>query len=132
MSDIPNTEYITINKDGIFVGGKLTTTYRGEKIARINDVKEFFTKIQDECPEIKELHVGAFKTMGRHAGSGLPSGRPGLNAWCRVKLSDGCVGPWRFVIMSSLASLCAYNCVYCYACLRNMRCVLRYDIQNQR
>lgn len=32
MSNIPNTEYITINKDGIFVGGKPAVYYRGEKL----------------------------------------------------------------------------------------------------
>ena len=36
MTDISNTEYITINKDGIFVGGKPATTYRGKHIYCLN------------------------------------------------------------------------------------------------
>ena len=41
MTNIPDTEYITVKRDekgdvGIFVGGKPATTYRGEKIDYIN------------------------------------------------------------------------------------------------
>lgn len=113
MTDIPNTEYITIDKDGIFVGGKRATTYRGESIPYIYDIKRYFARIQRQNPEIQELHVGAFETKGQCAKPGNPSSAFGPNAWCRVKLFDGRMGSWVFDCTYSSASSCAYNC----ACL---------------
>ena len=110
MSDIPNTEYITINKDGIFVGGKPATIYRGEKIVDVDNVKNNFVNIQKNYPQIAELHVGAFATSGKFTKPGNPSGKFGLNEWCRVKLQDGRVGSWVFYRTYSSASLCAYYC----------------------
>ena len=54
MSDIPNTRYITINKNGIFVGGKPATTYRGVEIKFIDDIKESFANTQSRNPKVQE------------------------------------------------------------------------------
>jgi len=126
MSDIPNTEYITINKDGIFVGGKPATHYHGVEILFIDETKILFAKIQKKHPEISELHVGAFETSGAYAKPGNPSGKFGPNSWCRVKLQDGRLGPWvfagTFILASDCASYCASDCgyyVYSYSGMRS-------------
>lgn len=112
MSDIPNTEYITINKDGIFVGGKPATHYRGVEILFIDATKILFAKIQKKYPEISELHVGAFETSGAYAKPGNSSGKFGRHAWCRAKSKDGKLSPWVFSRTYGSASDCASNCAY--------------------
>jgi len=114
MSDIPNTGYITINKDGVFVGGKTATTYREGNIGFLGKVKENFAEIQRENPGIQELHVGAFDTAGFFAKPGNPSGNFGKYAWCRVKLFDGRFGDWVFGIQYSFSTDCAsFGALYC-------------------
>ena len=112
MSDIPDTKYITINKDGIFVGGKTVRFYQGKGIGFVDDAKKNFAKIQSEHPEIKELHIGAFKTKGEYANVGNPTEEFGPNAWCRVKLFDDRLGPWVFYKTYASNYACVRNCVY--------------------
>ena len=112
MSDIPNTKYITINKDGIFVGGKPATHYRGVEILFIDATKILFAKIQKKHPEISELHVGAFETSGAYAKPGNPSGKFGRHAWCRAKSKDGKLSSWVFRYTYGSASVCANDCAY--------------------
>jgi len=109
MTDIPNTEYITIDKDSIFVGGVHATHYRGAKIAHIDKLKEFFNNMHQSYPAIRELHVGSFDTRGKYPEYGNPSGKPGLKTWARVMFSNGKVGKWVFV-RGTPPSLCAYFC----------------------
>ncbi len=96
MTDIPNTRYITMNKDGVFVGGEPATTYNGEKIGFFKSLKSDFAKIQRQVPEVQEFHAGSFEAMGIYAETGSPYGNFGKYAWARVKLSDGRLGPWVF------------------------------------
>lgn len=110
MTDIKNTEYITINKDGIFVGGKPATTYRGEKIWNIDFVKRVFARMQEQNPKIEEFHIGAFVTPGEYAKPGNPDGVFGPNAWCRVKYKNGDLGAWVFRYTYGSAAHCAYGC----------------------
>ena len=112
MTDIPNTEYITINKDGIFVGGKPATTYRGEEILLLNGVRKSFADIQRLNETVAELHVLSSETFGEYAKVGNPSGKHGRNAWCRVKFKYGRVASWVFGRTSSSAALCANLCAY--------------------
>lgn len=119
MTDIKNTEYITINKDGIFVGGKPAETYRGEKIWNIDFVKRVFAWMQEQNPEIEEFHIGAFATRGEYAEVGNPSGEFGPNAWCRVKKKGSSASPWVFSNMLSSAANCARDCAR--HCARNVR-----------
>ncbi len=119
MANIPNTEYITVNKDGIFVGGKPATTYRGEKIWNIDFVKRVFAWMQELNPEIEEFHIGAFATRGEHAKPGNPDGLFGPNAWCRVKFKNGNLGAWVFHYTFGSAAYCARNCANdCANCAR--------------
>ena len=96
MTDIQNTEYITINGNGIFVGGRPSMMYRGEKIRYINLIKINFATAQRQNPNMQELQIGAFETKGKFAKQGNPSGNVGMNIWCRAKLDDGQLGPWVF------------------------------------
>ena len=112
MADIPNTEYITINKDGIFVGGKPATHYHGRKIAFVDGVNDDFAEMQKNYPQIAEFHVGAFEKLGIFRCQGKPSEKFGPNSWCRVKLQDGRVGPWVFSNTYSSDSACARNCAF--------------------
>ena len=110
MTDVPNTQYITINQHGVFVGGKIAKYYRGKDIENIDAVKVFFSKIQRENPEIKEMHVGAFALERTSAKYGMASGAVGPNVWGRVKLSDGRLGPWVFGYTYESASVCVGRC----------------------
>ncbi len=110
MANIPNTEYITVNANGIFVGGKPATTYRGEDICGMQDVKNIFAWMQEQNPEIEEFHIGAFETRGEYAKLGNPSGKHGPNAWCQVKFKNGKLGAWVFDDTFGSAADCAGNC----------------------
>lgn len=110
MTDIPNTEYITINKDGIFVGGKPATHYRGEEIYDIRCIKRRFSDIQKLNPDVAELHVLSSVTSGEYAKTGNPSHVHGPNEWCRIVWNDGTVGTWVFFYASSTVPLCASSC----------------------
>ena len=113
MTDIPNTEYITINKDDVFVGGKPAIKYRGVEIAWIEDLWEHFEAIQKMHPNIMEMHALSSETRGEYGVVGNPSAKHGYNAWCRVKFNNGRVSPWGFAgecdSMDECASLCAYK-----------------------
>ena len=110
MTYVPNTQYITINRRGLFVGGEDTKYYRGKDIENIDAVKVFFAEIQRNKPEIKEMHVGAFALDKMSARYGMTSGAVGPNVWGRVKLSDGRLGPWVFGYTYSSASVCVRRC----------------------
>ena len=114
MTDIPNTEYITINKDGIFVGGKPATTYCGEKIRFSNGVRESFADIQRLNKNVAELHVLSSETFGEYAKVGNPSGNHGRTAWCRVKFENGNLGAWVCLEAHGSTTGCARTCAgYC-------------------
>ena len=136
MANIPDTAYITVNKDGIFVGGKPATTYRGVKIYGISFVKDSFARIQKQNPNITELHVLSSKTSGGYATVGNPSPEHGRYAWCRVKNNDGKLGGWVFDEAYTSATDCAFNCandcawnVPAYAAFRRVVLVTAVDRQ---
>ena len=119
MTDIPNTEYITINKDGIFVGGKRAKTYRGVRIDYMGDVRKLFADIQKINPNVAELHALSSKTCGQFAVPGYPSGEHGIYAWCRVKFNDGKTTSWVFRNAYAAAVTCAAYCAFvCAHCIR--------------
>ena len=146
MANIPNTEYITVNANGIFVGGKPATTYRGQKTYDTDYVKyntdymkKVFAWMQKQNPEIEEFHIGAFKTRGERAKPGNPNGVFGPNAWCRVKFKNGKLGAWVFRYTSGSAASCAYACandcaydVRDYASFRSAVLGAVIDKQNSR
>ena len=119
MTYIKNTKYITINKDGVFVGGKPATTYRGEEILLLNDVRKNFADIRRLNETVAELHVLSSKTCGVYAKAGNPSAETGPNVWCRVKFTSGYIGSWVFGRTSSSAAVCAHLCArYCAGIVR--------------
>lgn len=120
MANIPNTEYITVKANGIFVGGKPATTYRGEYICGMQDVKNMFAWMQEQNPNITEFHIGAFVTLGEYAKPGNPDGAFGPNAWCRVKYKNGKLGAWVFNNAYGSAAYCAHFCAFrCAYYVRN-------------
>ena len=110
MADIPNTEYITVNANGIFVGGKPATHYRGVSIYDTTYVKDVFAWIQKQNPNITELHVLSSETSGYFATVGNPSSTHGRYVWCRVKNNDGKLGGWVFYYAYRFAPYCAHKC----------------------
>ncbi len=115
MANIPNTKYITVKRGddaqvGIFVGGKPATEYRGVKIYDIDYVKDAIAWIQEQNPNITELHVLSSKTSGGYATVGNPSPEHGRYAWCRVKNNDGKLGGWVFDYAYASATNCANYC----------------------
>lgn len=112
MTDIPNTEYITINADGIFVGGKPATHYCGEKIVYPDIVIGIFGDIQRDNPNVQELHVLSSETGGRHAKPGNPSAKHGEHSWCRVKFNDGMVSNWFYHAPQGSTECCAKICAF--------------------
>lgn len=119
MENIPNTEYITVNANGIFVGGKRVIAYRGESIHWLLGVQEEFAGIQRLNKNVAELHVLSSETCGESAKPGNPSGKHGPNAWCRVKFENGNLGAWVFLRTYDSVAGCAYGCAY--ACAHNVR-----------
>ncbi len=113
---ISNQDYITVNKEGTFVGGKPTTKYLGEQIGRIDYVREYFVNIQQLHPDVAALHVLSSETYGEDLRKGDPSPKKhGRSAWCRTEFNDGKTTSW-FLIRTYgseaiCARLCAYNCV---------------------
>ena len=120
MANIKNTEYITINKDGVFVGGKPAVYYRMRKIL-YNTIytRLVFDLIQTQHPEIIEIDVMSSKTYGEDTEILNPSEKHGPNAWCRIKFNDGHVGSWEYFCHFDKPSLCARLCLdrcmaFCY------------------
>ena len=124
MAVIPDTEYITVKRDengavDVFVGGKPAIKYRGEDICGMQSVKNMFAGIQEQNPNITELHVLSSKTSGGYCMVGNPSPERGRYAWCRVKNNDGKLGGWGFCSTYTSATDCANDCAF--NCARNVR-----------
>ena len=120
-SDIPNTEYITITRDGAFVGGVKATQYRGEDIYELDELPKYFVQIKalvdlEYGLDVAELHAMSSETKGTYAEPGDPSPNHGCNAWVRAKFADGTVSRWVFyysyLSSSGCAGYCAYSCGY--------------------
>ncbi len=125
MIDMSNTdtEYITVKRGpdgnvGIFVGGKITTEYRGEPIFDIDFVKDVFAWMQEQYPQIEEFHTGAFSGRGKYCLAGDPALISGPHAWCRVKLKNSSLTPWffnsSFRSYDLCANVCASKCAYAF------------------
>ena len=57
MSDIPNTEYLTINQKGIFIGGQPAVYYCGEKLHSQSLIKTYFDYIQEKFSIIQDIKL---------------------------------------------------------------------------
>lgn len=101
MYNISNQDYITVNEQGIFVGGKLATHYRGEEILFPTDIQTFFNDIQEESPLVSEVHVLLSETAGKANQVGKPVGKNGKYVWDRIVLNG--VPEGDFVCSNSFA-----------------------------
>ena len=105
MSDIPNTEYIIVNENGIFVGSKPAIYYCGQEILYPEGIKNKFEKIQRQYSNIKELRFLASETQGKHLESGNPVAKHGPNGWACFKFTDGFISPWVMMISGNTYSM---------------------------
>ena len=95
MQDIPNTEYITIKKEGVFVGGQPAIYYRGKKMHSQSLTQTYFLYLQEKFPVIEECHVLSSKTEAKlYNTNEQPSQQDGKYTWCRVKFTNGKLGYW--------------------------------------
>lgn len=113
MYKISDQDYITVNKEGTFVGGKPATEYLGEQIGWIDYVREHFVDIQQLNPNVAALHVLSSETYGENLKKGDPSPKKhGPNAWCRVEFNDGKTTSWLLVRTYGSKAVCARLCAY--------------------
>ena len=118
MPDIPNIEYITINVNGILVGGKPATMYRGTAIGFPESIQKNFQNIQNQYPNISEMHFLTSKTTGEFYKTGNPVAEKGDNLWARVAFNDGYVAPWVLVAINYAHDFYINNRIS--GCLSNM------------
>lgn len=106
MEKITNKDYITVNTNGIFVGGKPATEYRGETLMPVYHIKEYFLYVQQQKTNISSVHIMLSETAGNYSKTGNPSSKHGIYAWCRVKYKDRTMGNWVFVNEIRSAAYC--------------------------
>ena len=94
MKNIPNTEYMTINQEGIFVGGKPTKHYRDQELRGPAHIVERFNFLQSKYQNIKELHMMTSETVGEYCATGKPIAKHGSYLWGNIEFVDGVIGPW--------------------------------------
>ena len=86
MTDIPNTEYLTLKKDKyrnfkILIGNKPTTIYRGQEINKMDWIEQYFNDFWGRYyPYIKELHVLSSLTCNYDVTNQIPSSHHGQYA----------------------------------------------------
>ena len=97
MLAVPNTEYVTIKSDGIFIGDKPATTYRGVNMGFPESIKTKFQTLQKQYPNIKEIRFLTSKTTGEYNKPGNPIAKNGNNLWACVVFNDGYIAPWVLV-----------------------------------
>ena len=118
-----NTDYITINEQGVFVGGQPARKYKDKYIHEVTDLPILFCAVkyrikQEMNLDLSELHILSSETDTRtgfgvyHQGN--PSAKYGNNSWCRAKLLDGTVLPWtqywEFYSDGDLSESCSTIC----------------------
>lgn len=117
--DITDDEYITIKKDGVFVGGKTNTQYNGQNIFNNGDTLENFVSCDalmesEHGVGIDEIHCLQSSTeLDKDCEPVVDSN--GVYSWCRFKFTDGKLSPWlpyeEFPNAAECASFCADYCI---------------------
>ena len=108
---ISNNDYVTISRDGIFVGGKPATVYHGQTIAKPEQIMQVFK--MPGLEDIIEFHVLQSDTAGQVFHAGNPeSSATGHYIWIRANTKYG-MSPWIFRLpdigRDDAASLCAFQ-----------------------
>lgn len=121
-AEIPNTEYITITADDVYVGSEPTTQYNGEDIYRPYMCGAYFKEVRDIIREeygyeLLELQCLQSSTEGEWAKSGTPvPDKKGMNVWVRAvykgKEGKKAASLWVFSDTFSSASECAGYCAF--------------------
>ena len=121
---ITDKDYVTINADNVYVGGKPATQYHDEDIYRPYLCIAYFKEARDIIREEKnvellEIHALQSSTDGSYAEVGNPvPDSNGTCEWVRIKFKDtnGNILSSRWVFYygygsaSNCASYCTYDC----------------------
>ena len=112
-----NQDYITINRNGIFVGGKQTTKYHGQTIIKTEYIYKLFTIPGLE--DIHEIRVLQSDTYGTVFQPGEPkTSKTGHYIWMQAVTKYG-VSPWIFRLddtgRKDVAGLCAFQAAWTVA-----------------
>ena len=109
-----NTDYITVNEHGVFVGGKPSKTYRGVEITDIEMLISTFKSAKARIKQTQNLDIKAFHVLSSESGKNTkspPSNVHGKNIWFRAELVDGTHAKWVYVYpyedLGSAAIFCA-------------------------
>lgn len=94
--------FLTINKDGVFLGKNAAIKYRGEKLDKyhIQDITKWFSIENDSLspkPQFTELYVMSSESAGLFSVSGKPSLKHGKYVWARAKSLGGAVSDWTYL-----------------------------------
>ena len=125
IDKITNKDYITITANSVTVGGKSTTTYRGENIWQCGYLLDIFKDIQrivqkEYGAAPVEMRVMSSETNGEYAKPGNPSPKHGSNGWVSFVFANGIETRWVFANLHSSASVCAGSCAsYCGSNVRD-------------
>lgn len=122
--EIPNTEYVTITAEGVYVGGEPANKYNGQDIYRpyicVAQFKEARDIIREEYGyELLALHCLQSSTEGEYAETGNPvPDKEGTYSWVRAFYKDKKGNPvaslWAFYSDGGSAASCASDCAgYC-------------------
>jgi len=109
--------FLTINKDGVFLGKSPATKYRGEELDKyhVQDVRKWFA-IDNDClvpnPKFAELYVMSSETAGLFSIVGKPSVKHGKHVWVRVKTLGGAVSDWTYLCEFKSSSDAAKYAIY--------------------
>ena len=106
-----NNDYVTIRRDGIFVGDKPATMYHNQPITKIEQIKQVFRTPGLE--DISEIRVLQSDTCGQvfYPGDPEPS-VTGPYVWIQAVTKYG-LSPWIFRLVDmgrkDVASLCPFQ-----------------------
>jgi hypothetical protein len=89
--------FLTLNKDGVFLGKNVTNTYRGEKLDEyhIQYVKKSFVIARNQ--QFAELYVMTSETAGLFSIGCNPSLKHGKHVWARAKSLGGATSGWTYL-----------------------------------
>lgn len=131
---IHDNDYITINENGIFIGGVPTLFYRDSKLLYPEKAIQEFKEVKDLVKtknnlDVSEVHGLSSETQIGDRGSIGDKGNPGPNhgswLWYRVKFKDGELSPWVYAsdwLGGDGAGLCAAYCAFFVDSLQYSEC----------
>ena len=111
-----NTDYITVNEHGVFVGGKPSKTYRGVEITDIEMLISTFKSAKARIKQTQNLDIKAFHVLSSESGKNTkfpPSNVHGKNIWFRAELVDGTHSEWVYVGLYEDLASAAIFCALC-------------------